>query len=79
MATKKVTKKNLTKFPDTRAPKKKPAKDDGVYWVLSERKFLTWKPVMVFKTFDAATTERRNREDNGSLATSYKVDRVVMG
>jgi len=45
---------------------------DKVYWVVQERKFLTWKAHMLFRTKHAA--ELYAEQTQGT----FKVDRVVL-
>lgn len=72
MANAKKTAKKVTKT----AGKKTPA--ELVVWVISERKFLTWKPILVIKSYTAATTTRRDLESKSGMTTSYKLDRSVL-
>ena len=69
MATKKAAKKAV-----------RTKKDDGIYWVLSERsKLLTWTPIKVFKSAYAADIERARAEGMSMYGTlGYKVTRVTL-
>jgi hypothetical protein len=58
---------------------KRTPKDDGIYWVISERKFLTWKPIELFKSSTSALMRRGYLERTTGFARSYKTDRVVLG
>jgi hypothetical protein len=44
---------------------------DKVYWVVQERKFLTWKAHKLFATFKEANDYVTNNKG------SYKIDRVL--
>lgn len=58
---------------------KKVPKDDGIYWVISERKFLTWKPIELFKSSDKVGVRRAYLERTTGMMRSYKTDMVVLG
>ncbi len=83
MATKKAT-KVAKKATVKKTPAKKmmatpvAPKDDGIYWVLSERKFLTWKALYVYKSKAMADDYRLLFERNTGLHRSFKVDRVTL-
>lgn len=69
-AKKAATKKVATK----RAPK-----DNGIYWVVSQRDFVTWVPKYVYKTEAAARAAERQFENyNPSVIQKYKVSRVEL-
>jgi hypothetical protein len=70
MANAKKTAKKVTK----RVPK-----DDGIYWVISERKFLTWNPIELFKNAGSAQMRKNYLEQTTSMSRSYKTSRVVLG
>lgn len=73
-ATKKVAVKEA---PKTR--RRKTDKDDGVYWVISQRELVTWKPFALFKTEEVAraTCETYESQSNTTYR-KYKVDRVQL-
>lgn len=72
--TKKVVAKEA---PKTR--RRKTDKDDGVYWVISQRELVTWKPFALFKTEDTARAACATYESQANTAyRKYKVDRVQL-
>lgn len=73
MATKKTVKKAAKTATRTK-------KDDGIYWVLSERsKMFVWTPIKVFKSAYAANNERARAEGMSMYGTrGYKVTRVTL-
>ena len=75
-AAKKVAVKPLVAKP---ARKPRTSKDDGVYWVVSVREFLTWEPVFVHKT-QAAAQEQASRLETeaNTVLNKYKVTRVSL-
>lgn len=61
------------------ARKAKAPVDDGIYWVVSIREFLTWSPVFVHKTKAAADAQATKLEtENPSVIQKYKVTRVTL-
>lgn len=75
MATKKVAVKEAPK----QRRRRKTDHDDGVYWVISERKVLTWTPFAMFKTEDLARAAASTYEEQATTSyRKYKVDRVQL-
>lgn len=73
-----VTKTKAKKAVNKPAITKRAKKVDTIYWVLSERsKLLLWKPIQLFKSYDAAVSARKELELASPYSlTGYKVDRV---
>lgn len=61
------------------AARKAKVKDDGIYWVVSQRRLMTWTPVLVAKDRDSAVDAQRMLEaDDPSRYNKYKIDRVEL-
>lgn len=59
------------------APKRKSVrKDDGTYWVISERRFLATTPLFVMKDRDAAYACLDGLGLKGPLLSRFRIDRV---
>lgn len=72
--TKKVAVKQVT-----RTRRRKADTDDGIYWVISQRELITWKPFAVFKTEALARAAAATYEAQSKTAyRKYKVDRVQL-
>lgn len=81
-ATKKVAVKQATKdekLTRSRRRRSTDRPDDGVYWVVSQRQIVTWKPFAVFKSKELAEAARDTYESQSNKTyKSYKVDRVQL-
>ena len=75
-----VTKTKAKKAVSKPATTKRAKKVDTIYWVLSERsKLFLWKPIQLFKSYDAAVSVRKELELASPYSiTGYKVDRVEL-
>lgn len=73
-----VTKTKAKKAVSKPAITKQAKKVDTIYWVLSERsKLFLWKPIQLFKSYDAAVSVCKELELASPYSiTGYKVDRV---
>lgn len=75
MAAKKVVAKEAPK----RRRRNTDKPDDGIYWVVSQRELVTWKPFAVFKSRDTAYAACDTYESQANTAyRKYKVDRVQL-
>ena len=75
-----VTKTKAKKAVSKPAITKRAKKVDTIYWVLSERsKLFLWKPIQLFKSYDAAVSVRKELELASPYSLNgYKVDRVEL-
>lgn len=74
-----ATKKVAVKEAPKRRNRRKTDTDDGVYWVISQRELVTWKPFAVFKTEDIARAACATYESQAKTSyRKYKVDRVQL-
>lgn len=75
-----VTKTKAKKAVSKPAITKRAKKVDTIYWVLSERsKLFLWKPIQLFKSYDAAVSTRKELELASPYSIAgYKVDRVEL-